>query len=85
MDFKNKIQIFKKTYLQVAGILFLLLLAIFLLWFYNSTSMQAIPALPWQTDWAAPTRSESIWISCNRQWSRAICNAFDTIDCIFGE
>ncbi|MBQ2378756.1 MAG: histidine kinase [Clostridia bacterium] len=35
----------KKSYLEFAGILLLILLAIFLLWFNNSTSMQATPAL----------------------------------------
>ena len=41
MDFKNKIQIFKKSYLMVAGVLILISLAIFLLWFNNSNSTQA--------------------------------------------
>ena len=41
----NKFRGLKKTRLQVAGVLFLLLLAVFLLWFHNSTSNQAIPAL----------------------------------------
>ena len=41
MDFKNKIQIFKKKYLPIAGVLILILLAIFLLWFNNSTSTQS--------------------------------------------
>ena len=40
LDLKNK-----KTYLQVAGVVLLLLLAVFLLWFNNSRSMQATPAL----------------------------------------
>ena len=42
---KKNNRIFKKTYLPVAGLLVLLLLAIFLLWFNRSTSTQAIPAL----------------------------------------
>ena len=45
MDFKNKICRLKKTYLPIAGVLFLLLLAALMLWFYNRTSTQAVPAL----------------------------------------
>ena len=45
IDFKNKLRAFNKSHLQVVGILLLLFLAIFLLWFYNSTSTQAVPAL----------------------------------------
>jgi hypothetical protein len=41
MRFKNKFQIFPKKYLPVAGVLLLLLLAAFLLWFGNSNSNQA--------------------------------------------
>ena len=44
-NFKNKIQIFKKTWLPIAGVLLLILLAIVLLWYNNSTSVQAEPAL----------------------------------------
>ena len=44
-DYKNKLQIFKKINLQIACIPLLLLLAILLLWFNNSTSAQAEPAL----------------------------------------
>jgi hypothetical protein len=44
-EFKNKIQIFKKNYFSVAGIVLLLLLAVFLLWFNNSNSMQAMPSM----------------------------------------
>ena len=44
-DFKNKIQIFKKTHLPIIGVLLLILLAIFLLWFNNNRSMQAMPAM----------------------------------------
>ena len=44
-DSKNKIQIFKKTHLPIVGVLLLILLAFFLLWFNNSTSLQAEPAL----------------------------------------
>ena len=43
--FKNGFQKNQKKRLQVAGVLFLMLLAIGLLWFNNSTSMQAQPAL----------------------------------------
>ena len=42
---KNKKQMFKKTNLQVVGILLLMLLAVFLLLYKNSTSQQAEPAL----------------------------------------
>ena len=45
MDFKNKIQILKKRYFPIAGVLILILLAVFLLWFNNSNSLQAEPAL----------------------------------------
>ena len=45
MDLKEKIKIFKKSYLPVAGALILILLAIFLLWFNNSRSMQALPSM----------------------------------------
>lgn len=44
-DIKDKFQIFKKRYFAIAGVLLLMLLAIFLLWFNNSTSLQAEPAL----------------------------------------
>jgi hypothetical protein len=44
-DFKNKIETLKKLHLPVWGVLLLILLAIFLLWFNNSTSLQADPAL----------------------------------------
>ena len=45
INFKNKLRAFNKTRLQVVVILLLLFLAVFLLWFYNSTSTQAVPAL----------------------------------------
>ena len=44
-DFKNKFQIFKKKYFPILGVLLLILLAVFLIWFNNSTSLQAEPAL----------------------------------------
>jgi hypothetical protein len=44
-ELKNKFQAFKQTYLPVAGVLLLLLFAVFLLWFNNITSTQAMPAL----------------------------------------
>ncbi len=40
-DIKNKFQIFKKRYFPIVGVLFLIFLALFLLWFNNSTSTQA--------------------------------------------
>ena len=45
MPDKNKFEIFKKRYFSIAGVLLLLLLAFFLLWFNKSTSLQAEPAL----------------------------------------
>ena len=45
ISLKNKFKKIKKTYFSVAGTLFLLLLAVFLLWFNNSNSLQAQPAL----------------------------------------
>ena len=44
-NIKYKFQKIKKSYLGVAGILLLLLLAAFLLWFDNSNSMQATPSM----------------------------------------
>ena len=41
MDFKNKFQKIKKTHLQIVGIVILMWLAVFLLWFNNKNSMQA--------------------------------------------
>lgn len=43
-DSKNKIQIFNKRYLPIIGILLLIALAALLLWFNNSTSLQATGA-----------------------------------------
>ena len=42
---KNKFYIFKHAHLQVTGVIFILLLALALLWHGNATSNQAIPAL----------------------------------------
>ena len=41
----NKLNKMKKSYLQVASIVLLLLLAVFLVWFNNSNSMQAMPSM----------------------------------------
>ena len=41
---KNRVDAFKHSHLQIAGILFLLLLAVILLWFSNANSNQAISA-----------------------------------------
>ena len=45
VDFKNKLNFFKKTPWQVVGVLLLILLAVSLLWINNSRSMQAESAL----------------------------------------
>ena len=45
-EFKNKFQIFKKRYFPIVGALLLLLLAALLLWFNESTSMQAGQTMP---------------------------------------
>ena len=42
---KNKFHKIKKLYFQIAGVLFLILLAVLLLWINNSRSMQAMPAM----------------------------------------
>ena len=44
-NFKDKFRKIDKIYFQIAGVLLLLLLAVFLLWFNNSNSMQAEPSL----------------------------------------
>ena len=41
LNIKNKFRKVKKTHLQIAGVLLLLLLGVFLLWFGNSKSLQA--------------------------------------------
>ena len=43
-DTKNKFNILHKSYLQIAGILLLILLAAFLLWFNKSNSKQSVGA-----------------------------------------
>ena len=45
-DFKNKFQPFIKRYFLIVGVLLLILLAVFLLWFNNRTSLQAEGAAP---------------------------------------
>ena len=44
-DLNNKRRIFQKKHIVFSAVLFLILLAVFLLWFGNSNSMQAAPAL----------------------------------------
>ena len=44
-DFKKTCQIFKRKYMSIVGVLLLLLLAFFVLWFHDTTSLQAEPAL----------------------------------------
>ena len=45
MSSNIKSKFIKKHHFQIAGVAFLLVLAVFLLWFYNRTSRQALPAL----------------------------------------
>ena len=45
LNFKDKFRKIDKIYFQIAGVLLLLLLALFLLWFNNRNSMQASPSL----------------------------------------
>ena len=42
---KSKLQKIKRAHLQIAGVWLLIILALFLLWFGNSKSTQAVPAL----------------------------------------
>ena len=44
IKFKNRVHLFKNSFLQVAGILLLIILAVFMLWFNNANSNQAIGA-----------------------------------------
>ncbi len=44
-EIKNRLSIFKSTYMQVAGIMLLLLLALFLLWFVSTNNNQAVGAM----------------------------------------
>ncbi len=44
-NFKNRFQKFIKRYFPVASVVLLILLAVFLLWFNNSRSMQAMPSM----------------------------------------
>ena len=44
-DANRKIHIFKSSYLQIAGVLLLILLAALLLWFTNANSTQALNAM----------------------------------------
>ena len=44
-DFKKRLDIFKGARVQVACVLALIVLAVFLLWFNTSNSLQAAPAL----------------------------------------
>ena len=45
LDLKNRVQALQKMHWRVVCVVVLLLLAVFLLWFNNSRSMQAMPAL----------------------------------------
>ena len=44
LKLKNRFHLFKSSFLQVAGILLLIILAVFMLWFNNANSNQAIGA-----------------------------------------
>ena len=44
LDLRNRLQKFPKSYFLSAGILFLILLAAFLLWFNQKNSIQAVSA-----------------------------------------
>lgn len=44
IKFKNRFYLFKSSLLQVAGVLLLIILAVFMLWFNNANSNQAIGA-----------------------------------------
>ena len=45
LNMKDKFRKIKKSYLQIAGVVLLLVLATFLLWFNNNHSMQAMPSM----------------------------------------
>ena len=45
LNFKNRFKKINTTHWQVVGVLLLVLLAVFLLWFNNITSMQSTDAL----------------------------------------
>ena len=45
LDLKNKFQKIPRSHWQIAGVLFLILLAVCLLWFSNVTSTQSLPAM----------------------------------------
>ena len=45
LNMKDKFRKIKKSYLQIAGVVLLLVLAAFLLWFNNNHSMQALPSM----------------------------------------
>ena len=59
-NLKDKFQKLKNSYWQIAGVLFLILLAAFLLWFNNFSSMQAQPALIAQVKF----EGEYHWYEC---------------------
>ena len=55
---KNRLRTFKSSYLQVAGILLLILLAALLLWFNNANSTQAVSAMVAQVRFEGDYRIE---------------------------
>ena len=48
IDLKKIYSSFKKSHFKIVGVLFLILLALFLLWYLNANSMQATNAIPAQ-------------------------------------
>ena len=44
LKFKNRFHLFKSSHVQIAGVLLLIFLAVFMLWFNNANSNQSIGA-----------------------------------------
>ena len=65
-DLKNRFYPFKKMRWQVTGVLLLILLAVFLLWFNNSNSMQAQSAM------VAQVRFEGEYRIADGAWQRIV-------------
>ena len=67
-NFKNKFQTFKNRYFPIVGVLLLLLLAIFLLWFNNSNSMQSMPSI------VGGVRFEGEYRIGDGEWHKIVAN-----------